>query len=375
MIKALRMGELIGRTTALSRRAYPQAMSDNLVFGPTGSTRKRSLWLRDQPVELRTANTTGPVHVRSAGPPALAPTCFVKWCGQETSEAPLTLAGRPYVACAPSWNSPPPTVAWWAHLRHGLPPGRRGRQRDTARRSRTDRQPMASEAPGSFQAEHHHLGHELTVWPQPRTRMGASVGTAKSPPGRTSRKPELRPRSRLAITACRRARGRFQRYRKLRECERKAMPLCPVRVNAQPCCACLGLETARNCLADSRRTAFAHAPQISSSPTSPSGQDHLLVGLMGAGVDGHHRLRHGAHAPDGRTVPQLISLESELAQSFGRTGVLLERIPADGARCAQRLQSTASPAAKPHSGYCTLQREFETELNDIARSMPHQAAN
>ena len=133
---------------------------DNQVFGPTSST-KRSLWLRDQPVELRAANRR-PCSC-SAQSPALAPTCFVKWCGQETSEHAFTSLDAHIVACAPSWNSPPPTVAWWAHLRHGLPPGRRGRQRDTARRSRTDRQPMARSAPGGFQAEHHHLGHELTV--------------------------------------------------------------------------------------------------------------------------------------------------------------------------------------------------------------------
>ena len=54
MTKPLRMGELVARTTALLRRAYPQAMSDNLVFGPYRfDPEKRSLWLRDQPVELK----------------------------------------------------------------------------------------------------------------------------------------------------------------------------------------------------------------------------------------------------------------------------------------------------------------------------------
>ena len=54
MTKPLRMGELVARTTALLRRAYPQAMSGNLVFGPYRfDPEKRSLWLRDQPVELK----------------------------------------------------------------------------------------------------------------------------------------------------------------------------------------------------------------------------------------------------------------------------------------------------------------------------------
>ena len=54
MTKPLRMGELMARATALLRRACPQAMSDNLVFGPYRfDPEKRSLWLRDQPVELK----------------------------------------------------------------------------------------------------------------------------------------------------------------------------------------------------------------------------------------------------------------------------------------------------------------------------------
>lgn len=52
--KPLRMGELIARASALLRRAFPQAMSTTLAFGPYRfDPAKRSLTLHDQVVELK----------------------------------------------------------------------------------------------------------------------------------------------------------------------------------------------------------------------------------------------------------------------------------------------------------------------------------
>ncbi|PIF93170.1 DNA-binding response OmpR family regulator [Acidovorax sp. 62] len=54
MTKPLRMGELMARATALLRRAYPQAMGNNLAFGPYRfDPDKRSLLLNDVEVDLK----------------------------------------------------------------------------------------------------------------------------------------------------------------------------------------------------------------------------------------------------------------------------------------------------------------------------------
>lgn len=54
MTKPLRMGELVARATALLRRAYPQAMGNNLAFGPYRfDPDKRSLLLNEVEVDLK----------------------------------------------------------------------------------------------------------------------------------------------------------------------------------------------------------------------------------------------------------------------------------------------------------------------------------
>lgn len=54
MTKPLRMGELVARTTALMRRAFPEAMGMRLVFGPyCFDADKRSLAVHGQTVELK----------------------------------------------------------------------------------------------------------------------------------------------------------------------------------------------------------------------------------------------------------------------------------------------------------------------------------
>ncbi|MBU0893219.1 MAG: response regulator transcription factor [Gammaproteobacteria bacterium] len=54
MTKPLRMGELVARTTALMRRAFPEAMGMRLVFGPYSfDADKRSLAVHGQTVELK----------------------------------------------------------------------------------------------------------------------------------------------------------------------------------------------------------------------------------------------------------------------------------------------------------------------------------
>ena len=54
MTKPLRMGELVARTTALMRRAFPWAMGARMVFGPyCFDADKRSLAVHGEPVELK----------------------------------------------------------------------------------------------------------------------------------------------------------------------------------------------------------------------------------------------------------------------------------------------------------------------------------
>lgn len=54
MTKPLRMGELVARATALLRRAHPQAMGNDLIFGPYRfDPDKRSLLLNEVEVDLK----------------------------------------------------------------------------------------------------------------------------------------------------------------------------------------------------------------------------------------------------------------------------------------------------------------------------------
>ena len=54
MSKPLRMGELVARTTALLRRAYPESMGARMAFGAYSfDADKRSLSVNGQPIELK----------------------------------------------------------------------------------------------------------------------------------------------------------------------------------------------------------------------------------------------------------------------------------------------------------------------------------
>ncbi|MBU1817348.1 MAG: response regulator transcription factor [Gammaproteobacteria bacterium] len=54
MTKPLRMGELVARTTALMRRAFPWAMGARVVFGPyCFDADQRSIAVRGKPIELK----------------------------------------------------------------------------------------------------------------------------------------------------------------------------------------------------------------------------------------------------------------------------------------------------------------------------------
>lgn len=109
------------------------------------------------------------------------------------------------------------------------------------------------------------------------------------------------------------------------------------------------------------------------SNLSLAGKITLLVGLMGVvsmAIIGYAIVHMRQMDEQYRT---LISLESELAQSFGRTGVLL----GESQRIVHAAHSASQGAAAPLSAEAsqrlrTLQREFETELNDIAKDIPHQ---
>lgn len=109
------------------------------------------------------------------------------------------------------------------------------------------------------------------------------------------------------------------------------------------------------------------------SNLSLAGKITLLVGLMGLvsmAIIGYAMVHMRQMDEQYRT---LISLESELAQSFGRTGVLL----GESQRMVHAAHSASQGAAAPLAAEAaqrlrTLQREFETELNDIAQGMPHQ---
>lgn len=109
------------------------------------------------------------------------------------------------------------------------------------------------------------------------------------------------------------------------------------------------------------------------SNLSLAGKITLLVGLMGLvsmAIIGYAMVHMRQMDEQYRT---LISLESELAQSFGRTGVLLGESQRMVHAAHSASQGTASPpAAEAAQRLRTLQREFETELNDIAQGMPHQ---
>ena len=109
------------------------------------------------------------------------------------------------------------------------------------------------------------------------------------------------------------------------------------------------------------------------SNLSLAGKITLLVGLMGLvsmAIIGYAMVHMRQMDEQYRT---LISLESELAQSFGRTGTLLGESQRMVHAAHSASQGTASPpAAEAAQRLRTLQREFETELNDIAQGMPHQ---
>ena len=109
------------------------------------------------------------------------------------------------------------------------------------------------------------------------------------------------------------------------------------------------------------------------SNLSLAGKITLLVGLMGVvsmAIIGYAMVHMRQMDEQYRT---LISLESELAQSFGRTGVLLSESQRMVHAAHSASQGAAAPlAAEAAQRLRTLQREFETELNDIAQSMPHQ---
>ena len=108
------------------------------------------------------------------------------------------------------------------------------------------------------------------------------------------------------------------------------------------------------------------------SNLSLAGKITLLVGLMGLvsmAIIGYAMVHMRQMDEQYRT---LISLESELAQSFGRTGVLLGESHRMVHAAHSASQGTAPPpAAEAAQRLRTLQREFETELNDIAQGMPH----
>ena len=109
------------------------------------------------------------------------------------------------------------------------------------------------------------------------------------------------------------------------------------------------------------------------SNLSLAGKITLLLGLMGLvsmAIIGYATVHMRQMDEQYRT---LISLESELAQSFGRTGTLL----GESQRMVHAAHSASQaavvpPAAEASQRLRTLQREFETELNDIAQGMPHQ---
>ena len=119
------------------------------------------------------------------------------------------------------------------------------------------------------------------------------------------------------------------------------------RERTQPCCWCLGLETAPQLSGQTPlRTAFTHAPPDRSSQPLLAGKITLLVGLMGLvsmAIIGYAMVHMRQMDEQYRT---LISLESELAQSFGRTGVLLGESQRMVHAAHSASQGTAPPAAR-----------------------------
>ena len=184
MTKPLRMGELVARTTALLRRAYPQAMSDNLVFGPYRfDPEKRSLWLRDQPVELKNREYELALFMfRNAGR-LLSRAHLREVVWGETSEAPSRSLDTHMSRLRTKLELTPPTVTWWAPSTAWATAWTPWTPTPHRPQVRTDRQPMARPAPrASRQAPP----------PWPRTDGPATAtpewapawAPPKSPPGR-----------------------------------------------------------------------------------------------------------------------------------------------------------------------------------------------
>ena len=144
-------------------------------------------------------------------------------------------------------------------------------------------------------------------------------------------------------------------------------------------------DCTRNCLARLRFEPLSPMPRESLfSNLSLAGKITLLVGLMGLvsmAIIGYAMVHMRQMDEQYRT---LISLESELAQSFGRMGLVSGVLLGESQRMVHAAQAAGRPsgwgaaaplAAEAAQRLRTLQREFETELNDIARACRTRAAN
>ena len=109
---------------------------------------------------------------------------------------------------------------------------------------------------------------------------------------------------------------------------------------------------------------FLPMPRRSSSPTSPGGQDHLLVGLMGVvsmAIIGYAMVHMRQMDEQYRT---LISLGPSWRRALAAPACCWAN-PSGWCTLRTARQGTASPGEAAAAAHPAA--EFETELNDIAR--------